>query len=81
MPIYIANETGFYKGALVKPGAKITTDKPMKEKPSWLDLEQSTVELSPQQKAAATRAAAKAAKAAEVVEVPDFTGTEAPEQL
>lgn len=81
MPKYIANAKGFRNNSIVQVGATVNTDKPLDPKPSWLDLVQETTELSPQQKAAATRAAKKAAADEAAAEVPDFNAIDEPEQL
>lgn len=77
MPKYIATAKGFRNNSIVRVGQIVTTDKPLKPVPAWLELVKEESELSPQQKAAATRAANKAAAEADV----DFTGNDEPEKI
>lgn len=79
MPTYKAKSRGFYEGKLYDPEGKrrkLRTEKPFEKIPSWLEevSEATPAEdkpLSPQQKAALTRAANKAKKDADK---PDFMG-------
>ena len=79
MPQYIANNKGFYNNSIVHIGDTVTVEKPFDPIPSWLDAVQAKSE--PMQAASTRRAKVKKVKKVEVVEEPDFSGNDEPEQI